>query len=118
MPTSRSPAAPNPGPTSRTGPPKSETRKAFARLPEVAGRDLAPLAGWLRWTDSQRAQLVRLEQAATQELHKRREVLIEAQRKVRSLEKLHEHRKAEWQADFDRELEEQAADAFRSGLRH
>lgn len=90
---------------------QSETRKAFARLPGVAGRDLCPLPGWLRCTDSQRAELHRLEQAAAQELQKRRDGLLEAMQRVRLLEKLHDRRKAEWQADFDREIEALAADS-------
>jgi flagellar export protein FliJ len=93
---------------------KSETRKAFARLPEVAGQDLESLPGWYKWTDTQSAQLIRLEHAAAQEPQKRREAMVEAQRKVRLLEKLHDNRKAQWQSDFDREVEEQAADAFRA----
>ena len=96
---------------------KSETRKAFAYLPEVAGQDLAPLPGWYRWTTRARDHLLRLEKSASQELQQRRTALIEAQRKVRLLEKLHDNRKAEWQSDFDRELEEQAADAYRGARR-
>jgi flagellar export protein FliJ len=92
---------------------KSQTRTAFAHLPEVAGEDLAPLGAWYKWTDRARDHLARLEKAAAQELEKRRVTLLDAQRKVRLLEKLQDHRKAQWQSDFDRELEELAADAFR-----
>ena len=92
---------------------KSETRKAFARLPEVEGHDLAALPRWYAWSDAQNARLGRMEQAAILELQKCRAAVVEAQRKVRLLEKLHDHRHAQWQSDFDRELEEQAADAFR-----
>jgi len=55
-----------------------------------------------------------MEQAAAQELAKRRAVLVEAQRKVRLLEKLHDQKRAQWQADFDREIEELAADSTSS----
>jgi flagellar biosynthesis chaperone FliJ len=79
---------------------RSQTRTAFAQLPEV-------------WADKTTDHLVRLERAAAQELQKRRDALVEAQRKVRLLEKLHDHRKAQWQSDFDRETEELAADSFR-----
>ena len=95
---------------------KSETRKSFVKLPEVSGRDIAPLSGWLRWTEGRRTLLAGMEQAAMQEVAKRRTILTEAQRKVQLLEKLRDRRKGEWQTAFDRELEEQAADAFRAGL--
>ena len=93
---------------------KAETRNAITLLPEVMGRDLAPLPGWFQWTVKAGDHLRRLEQAAAVELQKRREALLAAQRKVRLLEKLRDHRQAEWQVDFDRELEELAADSINS----
>lgn len=95
---------------------KSETRKSVVRLPEISGQDIASLSGWLQWTEGRRTLLTGMEQAAMQEVAKRRIVLMEAQRKVQLLEKLRDRRKGEWQTAFDRELEEQAADAFRAGL--
>ncbi len=93
---------------------KSQTRRAFAQLPEVAGQDLAPLPVWYQWAGKDHAiTWSARRRAAAQELKKRREALVEAQRKVRLLEKLHDHRKAQWQADFNHELEELAADSFR-----
>jgi flagellar export protein FliJ len=93
---------------------KSATRKLFAGLAEVDARDLAALPNWYRWTEAVRDQLARLERTAAQEVQKQREALVEAQRKVRLLEKLRDNRKAQWQADFDRELEELAADSTNS----
>lgn len=93
---------------------KSETRRVFSHLPEVEGRDLASLPGWYQRTVKVNDDLIRLEKAAALELQKRRDVLIKAQREVRLLEKLHDHRKAEWQSDFDREIEELAADSTNS----
>ena len=93
---------------------KSETRNSFARLPIVAGRILEPLTYWFNWTDTEAQRLMKLEQALTQELQKRREAMVEAHRKVRLLEKLHDNRHAEWQTEFDREIEEIAADAVNS----
>jgi len=92
---------------------KTETRNAVARLPSVAGHDLWALPDWYRWTDAEKSRLTRLENASAEELEKRRAAAMEAQRKVRLLEKLHDKRRAEWQGAFDREVEEQAADAFR-----
>jgi hypothetical protein len=93
---------------------KFETRKAIASLPEATGRELAPLPAWYRWTETERKRLTVLENAAAQDLQKRRQALVEAQRKVRLLEKLHDRRQAEWQCEFDHEIEELAADAFNS----
>lgn len=93
---------------------KSETRKAFARLPEVAGQDLAALPGWYQWTVKTSEYLSRAERTAAEELQKRRGALVEAQRKVRLLEKLRDKREAGWQEEFDREIEELAADSTNS----
>jgi flagellar export protein FliJ len=93
---------------------KSATRKLFAGLANVEARDLAPLPNWYQWTITVADHLTRLERTAAQELQKRREALVEAQRKVRLLEKLRDNRHAQWQADFDREIEELAADATNS----
>ena len=91
-----------------------ETRKAFANLPVVAGGDIAPLPIWYQWTVRAGDRLVAQERAASAELQKRRTALVEAQRRVRLLEKLRDTRLAEWQAAFDRELEELAADSANS----
>jgi len=93
---------------------KAETRKAVARAPETTGQELAPLPGWYGWTVSTSRQLGQLERVAAQELQKRRNALVEAQRKVRLLEKLRDNRHAQWQVAFDREIEELAADSTNS----
>lgn len=93
---------------------KSETRRAFSHAAEITGNHLAPLTGWFEWTQTERGRLMSLERTAAEELRKSRQLLVEAQRRVRLLEKLHDNRKAEWQADFDRELEQLAADSINS----
>ena len=93
---------------------KSETRNSVVRLPIVAGRILEPLTYWFHWTETEAHRLMKLEQALKQELKKCREALVEAHRKVRLLEKLRDTCHAEWQAEFDREIEEIAADAVNS----
>jgi len=93
---------------------KSETQKQYALLSQSAGEELAPLTPWYHWTATESDRLVRLEQVARQELQKRLEILIEAQRKVRLLEKLDHRRHSEWQAAFDKEIEELAADSTAS----
>ena len=93
---------------------KAQTKKLFSGLPDVAGRDLLPLPAWFKWTETASSHLVQMERAADQELQKRREALVAAQRKVRLLEKLRDNKKAQWQVEADRELEQLAADSINS----
>ena len=93
---------------------KLETRRAFAGLPETSGGDLAALPGWYNWTIKANTYLGQIERLALQEMAKRRETLVQAQQKVRLLEKLMAKRQGEWQITFDRELEELAADSTNS----
>jgi flagellar export protein FliJ len=91
-----------------------QTRKLFSGLAEVASRDLAPLPAWFKWTETAGRHLANLERATQQEFEKRRQALVEAQRKVRLLEKLRDDRKGQWQVEFDREIEQLAADSTNS----
>lgn len=93
---------------------KTETRRAFSTLPEIAGRDLAPLPAWYTWTVRAGQVLGQLQRNAAQDLERRRAALLQCQQKVRLLEKLREKRHDEWQAAFDKELEELAADSTNS----
>ena len=90
---------------------KSETRNSVARLPVATGMMLEPLTYWFHWTETEAHRLIKLEQSLTQDVQKRRGVMVEADRKVRLLEKLRDDRHVEWKVAFDREIEEIAADA-------
>jgi flagellar export protein FliJ len=94
---------------------KSETRRAFSNLPQVAGRDLTPLPDWYNWTVRANQFLGQLERGAAQEVEKKRAALVQAQRKVRLLEKLRDKCYDDWQGEFNRELDELAADSTNSG---
>ena len=93
---------------------KFETRRTFANRHEVSGTELAPLSGWFEWTAMIDGQLSRMERAAVAELETRRGALIDAQRQVRLLEKLRDQRQLQWKAEFEREIEELAADSTNS----
>jgi flagellar export protein FliJ len=93
---------------------KLETRKAFSNLPEVAGQDLASLPGWYNWTVRANDYLSQIERAAMKDLQTGRDAMLHAQQKVRLMEKLFDKRHGEWQAAFDREMEELAADSTNS----
>lgn len=49
-------------------------------------------------------------------IHSQQAAVVEADRQVSLLEKLEGRQKAEWQIQFDRELEELAADSYRSRM--
>jgi flagellar export protein FliJ len=91
-----------------------ETRRSFSRMQQVQGQDLAPLGDWYRWADGEASRLTGVEQAAAQEVEKRRLSLVEAQRKTRLLEKLRDQRQKQWQSAFDKEIESLAADSTSS----
>jgi flagellar export protein FliJ len=95
---------------------KAETRRAFARLPEIAGQDLAPLPGWYNWTVRANHYLTQMEQAAQMDLNKRRDALIQARQKLKLLEKLREKREKEWKAALDQEVDELAEDSTNSRI--
>ncbi len=90
---------------------KSETHQEYTQFPQTTGQQLAPLTRWDHWTEIENDRLMKLEHAARQELKKRRDILLDAQQKMRLLEKLHGNRQAQWQSAFDREVEELAADS-------
>ncbi len=57
-------------------------------------------------------ELRKHEVQAQQELAVQTQAMLEANRKVRLIENLHETGRAEWQHEFDRELEAFASDSF------
>jgi len=93
---------------------KQETRKSFSRLPDAMGCDLLHLPDWYRWAATEAERLSRLEAQAVAEAEKRRQALIENQRRIRLLEHLRDQRRHEWQAAFDKELEALTADSIAS----
>jgi flagellar FliJ protein len=78
----------------------------------VSGEDLAALAAFRTSMRRQRdlLQVRRLE--CERNLAERQKEMMEARRRVRLLERLKERRLAEWQAAFDHELEQQAAESY------
>jgi flagellar FliJ protein len=93
---------------------QQETRRSFSQLPDAMGYDLEHLPDWHRWTTIEAERLTRLEAHATAEVENRRRALIEAQRRIRLLENLRDHRRRQWQIAFDKELEALAADSIAS----
>lgn len=90
---------------------KSE-QKALVQSASVSSQTLAALESWKGWV---RVEIRRLEHRA-QDLERRismqRVKVLEAQRRVKLLERLREKAHRRWAAEIDRELENFAAEAY------
>ena len=78
----------------------------------VSGEDLAALAAFRTGMRRQWELLQARRLECERTLAERQKEMMEARRRVRLLERLKERRLAEWRADFDRELEQQAAESY------
>jgi len=78
----------------------------------VAGRDLEALGRFRAWVKTEEARIAGLRATAAKEHASRQEVMLEARRRVRLLERLRERRLLEWEHARDRELDELAAESF------
>ena len=97
---------------------ESEGRRAEVEvraLPQVAGEDLEALAQFRRRLQQRMAELAAKRVECLRELAVRQAAVLEARREFRLLERLREKRRAEWQAERDRELEQLAADCYLAG---
>jgi flagellar biosynthesis chaperone FliJ len=80
----------------------------------VDAQTLIALDEFHRFAVRQAAEMARQRVECEQRLTEHRLRVMEAQRKLRLLEKLKQRKKQAWNAEFDKEIEEQAADAFRA----
>jgi len=78
----------------------------------VDGGDLAALGGFRARLERELEANARLRREAAERLSGQRARTLEAQRRVRLLEKLRERRLGEWRVSWERELESLANDAF------
>ncbi len=82
----------------------------------VTASDLMALESFRHFTVQQRRQLALRQAEFEVQIEKQRICLMEARRRTRLMEKLRETRQAEWKRDFDRELDELAAESYLSRL--
>lgn len=82
----------------------------------VAGRDLAALGGFRLYVQSEQRILAKRRMESQRQLEAQQQVLLEARRRCRLLERLEERRSEEWRRELDRELEQFAAEAHLAGL--
>ncbi len=91
----------------------AELRNASGQLgPVTDGSVLELLNAFTGKTLRRIEELRKHEVQAQQELAVQTQAMLEANRKVRLIENLHETGRAEWQHEFDRELEAFASDSF------
>jgi flagellar export protein FliJ len=78
----------------------------------VSGSDLAALGAFRVESQRRQEKLRACRVEREKELSSRWKAMMEARRRLRLLERLKERRLSEWRAACDRELEEQAAEAY------
>jgi flagellar export protein FliJ len=81
----------------------------------VSGQDLAALAGFRQWVSARRREIAARRAEAQKQLEAQQQVMLEARRRCRLLERLKERRLAEWQTEYDRELDALASESYLAG---
>lgn len=89
-----------------------EAEAAVVRSAEVRAEQLSFLDAFREFAKAEAGRLAGEERACRERIDRQRERLVEARRAYRLLEKLRERGWAEWQAEFDRELENQAGELY------
>jgi flagellar export protein FliJ len=78
----------------------------------IAGSELQALDRFRQHVKARELEMEVPRQVARQRLAAQQEVMLEARRRLRLLEKLKARRLAEWQAQWNKELEEMASESF------
>lgn len=89
---------------------ESEASTRSAKTIESA--DLQALAAYRRAVEFRQGHLVQEEAKLAESIERQRKVLTEETRQTKLLEKLKEHKHADWKKEADRELENDTSDAF------
>ena len=79
---------------------------------EILGSQLAARDQWIRFLASEERRIEALVAECAREVERQRQAMIEAQRKVRLLEKLRKKRLADWRTAFDKEQEDLAQELY------
>ncbi|MBL8228694.1 MAG: hypothetical protein JNL98_09465 [Bryobacterales bacterium] len=78
----------------------------------IEAADLQALSAFRRAVEFRQGQLVQQERKLADAIVSQRKVLMEETRQTKLLEKLKERKHADWKKEADRELENDASDAF------
>ncbi len=82
----------------------------------LTGYDLETLAHYRKYVTSQEKQIAGRRDEARQRLAAQQQAMFEARRRCQLLERLRDRRRAEWQAQANKELEELAAESYLANL--
>jgi flagellar export protein FliJ len=96
---------------------KSDSERSLLESGAVTGASLAALDSFKRSVAAECARLEDLAAKSRRRIAHQLEIIAAKRRDARLLEKLEQKKLAEWKAEFDRELERQADEAY-SSRRH
>lgn len=91
---------------------RAETEKSLFATRSVNAAELAALDRWGRYVDEQNQLFARQLAQCDAEIAAQRARVVEARRQFQLLDKLKERRLAVWRTEYDRELEQQAAESY------
>jgi flagellar export protein FliJ len=80
--------------------------------PTVAGEDLASLSAFQRHAEMQEKRILAHRAQCVTAMEAQRAVMLEARRALRLLERLKDKRKAEWNLEAAKEIEEMASESY------
>jgi len=92
------------------------TEAAVRDWSALQGRDLAALSGFRLYLERRAKEIAALRAGQARKLAERQQVMLEARRRCRLLERLRERRLAEWQSASAHELEQLAAESYLARL--
>lgn len=93
-----------------------EVRSHVRHAPSAAGEDYLALSHFERHIDRRTASVENRRKEVLQQIEKQRAVVLEADRKVKLLQKLEARHRSEWVAAHDKELDALAAESHLARL--
>lgn len=91
---------------------RQRAEQALLEAPAVTGSELTALEAYRRRLNLERARKQQELTDCEARIEAQRQRVLEAQRRVRLLERLRERRFSEWEAELNRELEALAAESY------
>lgn len=95
---------------------RHEARNSVTGQSNLRGEDLFALASFQEYLGRRLKELNQKQSELASKIEKQRDAVIEAERKVKLLERLKDRKFQEWRAASDRELDELAADSHMARL--
>ncbi|MCC7498233.1 MAG: hypothetical protein IT160_11695 [Bryobacterales bacterium] len=95
---------------------RRDAEQQVVQCPSVTAAELMSLESFRRFAAQQRRQIAARQAQCAVLIERQLAVVMEARRRTRLLEKFRENQQAEWKREFDRELEQLAAESYLSGV--